>query len=459
MNVFMLGWEFPPFISGGLGTACHGLTRAMSDLGHHVTFVLPRSVDAQTNTHVTLRDAATTGGSHRVVGTDGVEVDRPDLANVSFREIPSTLRPYVGPPVGGAVNQSIVSDVVGPDGGAVADSPNPGVAETEETRDPAAAISPHSGHYGGDMFAEVQRYAAVAVRIAESESFDIVHAHDWMTFPAGLAVARCMGKPLVVHVHSTEFDRSGEHVNQPIYDLERRGVHEADGVIAVSHLTRNLLLARYAAPGERVGVVYNAVDWGDRDAPAPPPIAHDEKIVLFLGRITMQKGPEYFLAAARKVLQHVKNVRFVMAGSGDLIRRSIELAAEMGIGPKVVFTGFLRGHDVARVFKMADLYVMPSVSEPFGIAPLEALSHDVPVLISKQSGVSEVLTHALKVDFWDIDEMANKIIAVLRHTPLQMTLRDHGSFEVRKFTWKDSARKCIGAYERAIQSHARRRAG
>ena len=251
MNVFMLGWEFPPFISGGLGTACHGLTRAMSDLGHHVTFVLPRSVDAQKNTHVTLRDAATTRGSHRVVGTDVVEVDRPDLANVSFREIPSTLRPYVGPAVGGAVSQGRVSDVVAPAGEAATNPPGPVVAETEKEPARVAAGPPHSGHYGGDMFAEVQRYAAKAVRIAESESFDVVHAHDWMTFPAGLAVARCLGKPLVVHVHSTEFDRSGEHVNQPIYDLERRGVHEADGVIAVSHLTRNLLLARYAAPGPR----------------------------------------------------------------------------------------------------------------------------------------------------------------------------------------------------------------
>ncbi|MCH6550795.1 MAG: glycogen/starch synthase [Planctomycetes bacterium] len=190
LNPFACADKCDVEISGGLGTACHGLTRAMSDLGHHVIFVLPRSVDAQKNTHVTLRDAATTGGSHRVVGTDVVEVDRPDLANVSFREIPSTLRPYVGPPVGEGANQSIVSDVVGPAGGAAADSPNPGVAETEGVRDPAAAISPHSGHYGGDMFAEVQRYAAMAVRIAESESFDVVHAHDWMTFPAGLAVAR-----------------------------------------------------------------------------------------------------------------------------------------------------------------------------------------------------------------------------------------------------------------------------
>jgi len=277
-----------------------------------------------------------------------------------------------------------------------------------------------------------------------------------MTFPAGIAVAQALGKPLVVHVHSTEFDRSGEHVNQGIYDIERRGVHLATKVIAVSHYTRNILLGRYAIGPEKVEVVYNAID-NNGKIEVPPSIRRDEKIVLFLGRITMQKGPEYFLQAAKKVLEYNKNVRFVMAGSGDMARQMIELAAELGIGQKVVFTGFLRGDDVARVYKMADLYVMPSVSEPFGIAPLEALSHDVPVLISKQSGVSEVLTHVLKVDFWDIDEMANKIIAVLRHPPLQATLREHGSFEVQRMTWRDSAQDCARVYESAMAAHAAER--
>jgi glycosyltransferase involved in cell wall biosynthesis len=171
----------------------------------------------------------------------------------------------------------------------------------------------------------------------------------------------------------------------------------------------------------------------------------------------MQKGPEYFLAAAKKVLEVMDNVKFVMAGSGDMIRRTIEMAAAMGIGHKVLFTGFLRGGDVEKVFKMADLYVMPSVSEPFGIAPLEAMSHDVPVIISKQSGVSEVLTHALKVDFWDINEMANKIIAVLRHPPLASTLRQHGSFEVRRLSWTDAARSCVQVYQEAVGAmHGRR---
>jgi glycosyltransferase involved in cell wall biosynthesis len=288
------------------------------------------------------------------------------------------------------------------------------------------------------------------VLIAAQEQFDVIHAHDWMTYRAGVAVSAISGKPLVVHVHSTEFDRSGEHVNQTIYDIERMGMHFASRVIAVSHLTKNIVVARYAVPAEKVEVVYNAIDFNGKGPPMPPPIRREEKLVLFLGRITMQKGPEYFLAAAKKVLEVMDNVRFIMAGSGDMARRAIELAAEMGIGQKVLFTGFLRGKDVERVFRMADLYVMPSVSEPFGIAPLEALSNNVPVIISKQSGVSEVLTHALKVDFWDIDDMANKVVAVLRHPPLSQTLREHGSFELRKLTWDGAAAKCVQAYGAAI---------
>jgi glycosyltransferase involved in cell wall biosynthesis len=265
-----------------------------------------------------------------------------------------------------------------------------------------------------------------------------------------MAVAGVKGVPLVVHVHSTEFDRSGLHIDQRIYDIERRGMHSAMKIIAVSHLTKNLITHHYGIDPSKVEVVYNAIESNGNGVEAEKyNIRKDEKIVLFLGRITMQKGPEYFLAAAKKVLEVMDNVKFVMAGSGDMIRRTIEMAAGMGIGQKVLFTGFLRGNDVERVFKMADLYVMPSVSEPFGIAPLEAMSHDVPVIISKQSGVSEVLTHALKVDFWDINEMANKIIAVLRHPPLATTLREHGSFEVRRLSWSDAARSCIGVYEEA----------
>lgn len=451
MRVFMLGWEFPPFISGGLGTACYGLTKAMSSLGTDVMFVLPRPVSTPFSTHVRL--VSPKPGSPLAAPSTEFRLD--EFEHVTFRTVNAQLvNPYQTPAQ--YQQQVIVEKKRVVKAVPVETAPPPQVVVTTPGQ-PAPAPTPNAppappagSHYAGDLFSEIQRYATLATEIARNESFEVVHAHDWMTFPAGLAVAGLSGKPLVVHVHSTEFDRSGENVDQRIYDIERRGMHGAMKVIAVSHLTKSICVQRYGVDENKIEVVYNAIDLnGNGFDEEKYKIHKDEKIVLFLGRITMQKGPEYFLAAAKKVLEVFDNVKFVMAGSGDMIRRVIEQAAAMGIGHKVLFTGFLRGPDVDKVFKMADLYVMPSVSEPFGIAPLEAMSHDVPVLISKQSGVSEVLTHALKCDFWDVNEMANKIIAVLRHPPLASTLRQHGAFDVRKRTWSDAAKQCIEVYDRA----------
>jgi len=299
--------------------------------------------------------------------------------------------------------------------------------------------------YAGDLLAEVGRYARSCRELVRQESFDVIHAHDWMTYPAGLAIAAQSGKPLVVHLHSTEFDRSGEHVQQRVYDIERRGMHESSAVICVSRTTAGVAAERYDVPPEKIAVVYNGVG-ATPGGESAPRTRRGQKTVLFLGRITMQKGPEYFLAAARKVLTLTEDVNFIVAGSGDRLRSTVHLAAEMGIGHKVLFAGFLRGDDVTRAFRMADLYVMPSVSEPFGIAALEAISQGVPVIISKSSGVSEVLRHALKVDFWDVDEMANKIAAVLRHAPLAGTLRVHALAEIRGMTWERAAGQCLAVY-------------
>ncbi len=437
MRVFMLGWEFPPFISGGLGTACYGLTKALDQLGTEIIFVLPTMVQSRYTTHVKLLspDLAMSKAPFKVH----------QLKNVSFRAVTSPLQPYLTSSTYQQRIEQSLAEIQGRRG-------HPG------NRHIGLDLS-GKFDYSGDMFTEVRRYADLAVMLAESENFDIIHAHDWMTYPAAMAVAEMTHKPLVVQIHSTEFDRSGEHVNQPIYDIERRGMHAADRVIAVSYYTRSIIISRYAVPGEKVEVVHNGVErngngsWSLAGPPAAG-IGKDEKIVLFLGRITMQKGPEYFLGAAKKVLEKMDNVKFVMAGSGDLMYRAVEFAAELGIGSKVLFTGFLHGEDVRKIYRMADLYVMPSVSEPFGIAPLEALENDVPVIISKQSGVSEVLHHALKVDFWDVDEMANKIVAVLKYPPLEITLRNHGNFEVRKLRWTDAAEKCLKVYEDVLAQFA-----
>jgi glycosyltransferase involved in cell wall biosynthesis len=381
----------------------------MSNLGTEVLFLLPKPVESQISGHVKL------------VSPQGVPVhgsytyEMEGFDHVTFRTVDARMAPYITPEQYAEETRHQAASAREREALEVA-----GIRT-----DPQAPVAPvpTSGQYSGNLFTEVERYARLATLIASQEQFDI---------------------------HSTEFDRSGEHVDQRIYDIERQGLHYARKIIAVSFLTKNIVTSRYAVSPEKVEVVYNAIEFNGNGPPVPPDIDRDEKLVLFLGRITMQKGPEYFLQAARKVLDVMDNVRFIMAGWGDMIRRTIELANQMGIGHKVLFTGFLRGKDVDRVFRMADLYVMPSVSEPFGIAPLEAMNNDVPVIISKQSGVSEVLSHALKVDFWDVNEMANKIVAVLRHPPLQRTLREHGRIELKKLSWGDSAQRCIEVYKQAL---------
>ncbi|MCA9284401.1 MAG: glycosyltransferase [Phycisphaerales bacterium] len=498
MRVLMLGWEFPPFITGGLGTACFGLTKALDRRGVEVTFMLPRAVDREHSSHVhlvspsgllpalgrvlpptvaaaavTLRRTGVFQGPPSGVEEKGSPKETAGAGGAGFRrvrfiEIPAGFSsPYesapagsVAPPGGAAghpgsaaapfrgaipgVSESVMASMSDREIAVTEAVPEAGIARAS-----SGSSSPVGADYGGDLIAESQRYAMFCVAASAGLPFDVVHAHDWLTFPAGLAIARVTGKPLVVHVHSTEFDRSGLHVNQRIYDIERRGMHGAIKVVAVSQLTKNLCVNRYAMPASRVEVVYNGVDLNPAQV-GMEDIQGKDKIVLYFGRITMQKGPEYFIHAAKRVLDVYKNVKFVVAGSGDQAQRMIELAASLGIGHKVLFTGFLRGKDIQRVFALADLYVMPSVSEPFGIAPLEALGHDVPVLISKTSGVSEVLTHALKVDFWDVDDMANKIVAVLRHPPLGRTLLDHGRFELRRLTWDGAAERCVRVFQEAV---------
>ncbi len=445
MRVFMLGWEFPPFISGGLGTACYGLTKAMSALGTDVLFVLPRPVSTPFSTHVSL--ISPQAGSS--LASPATEFRMDEFEHVTFRTVDAQLvNPYQTP----QQYQQVIKETTKTQRATVVQKPAVAAPPAPPGQPSAQPVTRSSTNYAGDLLSEVQRYSNLAAEVARNEQFDVVHAHDWMTFPAGVAVAAAKGAPLVVHVHSTEFDRSGSNIDQRIYDIERRGMHAAIKVIAVSHLTKSAICANYGVDASKIEVVYNAIDSNGNGAfdAEKYKIHKEEKIVLFMGRMTMQKGPEYFLAAAKKVLEVMENVKFVMAGSGDLMRKTVEMAHAMGIGHKVLFTGFLKHADVDRVMKLADLYVMPSVSEPFGIAPLEAMSNDVPVIISKQSGVSEVLNHVLKVDFWDVDEMANKIVAVLKHPPLASMLRQHGAFEVRKLSWSDAAKRCVEVYESAV---------
>ncbi len=307
-----------------------------------------------------------------------------------------------------------------------------------------------SGRYDINLLTEIKKYALVASVIAAENDFDVIHAHDWLAYPAGIAAKRVSGKPLVIHVHATDFDRSGGSVNPDVYGIEKEGMDNADKIITVSNLTRDIVINRYNIDPDKVVTVYNAVDQISDKENISVERSFDDKVVTFLGRITMQKGPEYFIEASKRVLKEMDNVRFVMAGSGDMMEKMMRRAARLRITDRFHFTGFLRGNDVFSMLSLSDVYIMPSVSEPFGISPLEAMQSNVPVIISKQSGVAEILTHAVKVDFWDIDAMADAIYGILNYPALSRMFIENGREEVIRLKWENSARHVADIYEDVI---------
>jgi len=403
VKVLMFGWEFPPHNSGGLGTACYGLSRSLSRAGAAITFVLPKQMHGYDDKHVKIVFANTKGKKIRV----------------RFENV--LLRPYV----------------------------------SELEYDEYIKRLPDDVNYGLSLYDEVRRYGVRGKAVAEEEDFDVIHAHDWLSFRAGIEAKKVSGKPLIVHVHATEFDRTGGSPNKLIYDEERLGMHAADCIIAVSHLTKNTIIEHYGIEPDKVMVVHNGVDINEFHKELPVALGEvklaGKKIVLFVGRITIQKGPDYFIQAAQRVLRYEPNAVFVVSGSGDMEHRMIRLAADLGIGDKVIFAGFVRGDQLAQLYRAADLYVMPSVSEPFGITALEALANGTPILISKTSGAAEVVEHALKVDFWDVDEMADKIVGVLQSAPLREVMSHFGKSEVRGISWENAAGKCIGVYQTMLE--------
>lgn len=423
----MFGWEFPPHITGGLGTACFGLTKGLVKNGVDVIFVVPKAYGDET------RDG------FRLVNASDVVIDftktetREFWDKIQFMEIGSNLVPYLDPE---EFEKAVTEEKL--------------TEKTEESSVFSKQFS-FSGKYGPNLMEEVSRYAIVASTIAGTNDFDVIHAHDWLTYPAGIAAKQVSGKPLVVHVHATEFDRSGEHVNQPVYDIERQGMTEADLVITVSNLTRQIVIDRYGIPAEKVITVHNAVEPVEKPDTDGVTKHVKEKVVTFLGRVTYQKGPDYFVEAANKILKKDANVRFVMAGSGDLLNKMIRRVAQLKISTKFHFTGFLAGPEVDTMFAMSDVYVMPSVSEPFGISPLEAMRSNVPVVISKQSGVAEVLQHALKVDFWDVDALADAIYGILHYEGLRKMFVRYGKTEVDNLIWENAAGNILQVYNQAVK--------
>ncbi len=429
----MFGWEFPPHIAGGLGTACYGMTRGLARNGVDVTFVMPHASGDEDQRFVDVVNASDVETVFGKVSNDSADI----IEKMSFIHIDSNLVPYLSPEDYETYHDEFVK-----------------TGERRwETSDIWSQRYTFSGKYGANLLEEVARYAIVAAQVARDMEgqFDVIHAHDWLTYFAGIAAKRVSGKPLVVHMHATEFDRSGENINTQTYAIERAGMHAADRVIAVSNLTRNIIINRYGVPADRVVAVHNAVRFTSKDA-ALPERGVEDKVVTFLGRITFQKGPDYFVEAAAKVLKRCPNVRFVMAGSGDMMNHVIRRVARLGIADRFHFTGFLRGDDVNKMFQLSDVFVMPSVSEPFGIAPLEAMRENVPVIISKQSGVAEVLDYAVKVDYWDVDAMADAIYGLVTYPALSKMFSEKGLEEVTSLKWNDAAAKIKRVYEDAIAS-------
>ena len=426
----MFGWEFPPHIAGGLGTACYGIVKGLSHCGVSTMFVMPSASGDEDQSAAQIINASDVP----VQITDTMNVDD-FLDKVQFVHIGTNMVPYLDP----AEFHTLVE---------------------EDRRRQVRDFSVHYGHtykfsgkYGSNLMEEVARYAMVGGTIAmtHKDEFDVIHAHDWLTYMAGIAAKRLSGKPLVVHVHATSFDRSSDNnIDTRVYDIEKRGMEAADKVITVSDLTRNIVITKYGIDPSKVVTVHNAVDFSGRSNVNVESGVKD-KVVTFLGRITFQKGPEYFIEAAAKVLKRCDNVRFVMAGSGDMMNRSIRQVARLGISDRFHFTGFLRGKEVQEMFALSDVYVMPSVSEPFGISPLEAMRTGVPSVISKQSGAAEVLKYAFKVDFWDVDAMADEIYALLKYPALANFASKYGFDEVNTLKWNNAAVKIKNVYESVIK--------
>lgn len=403
----MFGWEFPPYNSGGLGVACYGLTKALAKTDDiEVTFVLPRKIPIDE--------------MYMKFAFAGVETDK-----VKLRSLDTALSAYI-----------------------TSDNYN---------------RTPHGSQYGRDLIAEVMRYGQLAAELTKKENFDVIHAHDWLSFPAGLAAKRVSGKPLILHVHATESDRTGGNGGHPdVTEIEKQGLEAADCIAAVSQFTKDKIIQDYQINPDKIAVVHNGIDATEVfDEQAEHDTKHIEdgldkvkssgqKLVLFLGRFTVQKGADKFILAAKKVLDYLPNTRFLMVGGGDMERELIELAARLGISDKVVFTGFLRGYKRTRVYEASDLFVMPSVSEPFGLVALESLLHNTPVILSKQSGVTEVVKNALTVDFWDVDSLVNLMVSVLQHESLSKTLTDNGKQEAIQATWDKAAERCKEIYQDAL---------
>lgn len=421
MKVLMFGWEFPPHILGGLGTASYGMTRGLSKQEDmDIVFCIPKPWGDEDQSFVKL------------IGMNSTPVVWRD---VSRDYVAERVGKYMDPQLYFDLRDHIYADF-----------------NYMHTND--LGCIEFSGRYPDNLHEEINNYSIVAGVVARQQQFDIIHSHDWLTYPAGIHAKQISGKPLVIHVHATDYDRSRGNVNPTVYAIEKNGMDYADHIMCVSELTRQTVINKYHQDPRKVTAVHNAVDPVSQEVlDIVPHHNPKEKIVTFLGRITMQKGPEYFVEAAALVLSKTKHVRFVMAGNGDMMNQMIQLAAERGIADHFHFPGFMRGKQVYEVLKSSDVYIMPSVSEPFGISPLEAMQVSVPTIISKQSGCAEILDKCIKIDYWDIHAMADAIYSICTRPSLYGYLREEGKKEVDAITWENVGKKIRTIYDAVLKNY------
>ncbi len=438
----MLGWEYPPHITGGLGTACEGLTMALARGGIDISFVVPALLGGERAPHMTLIDSRE--GPSRALRKEGSGVSlSSEIAKSHIKTLFGCYARQEELEIGfNELSQRLM------------DAQVTEIEEAEEVEDEESLTfkkAPHGSRYGGNMMDEVYGFSQRVAQLATKLDFDLIHAHDWMTYPAGVVASRLTGKPLVTHVHSLEYDRSGQTVHPTIHGIERLGIESSGAVIAVSAYTRSVVIDQHPVEGERVFVVHNGVSGKYRRSFRRRTEKKNRgKTVLFLGRITFQKGPDYLVEAASRVIRHIPEVKFIIAGTGDMLPRLVGRVNDLGLQAHFDFPGFLSGSDVERIMRQSDLYVMPSVSEPFGISALEAISCDTPCLISKQSGVGEVLRHALKVDFWDVDRMADLMINALLYPSMRYEMVRNASREAQRLRWGPAAHRTVEVYRSVL---------
>jgi glycogen synthase len=430
LRILKLGWEFPPLVNGGLGIACLGLSRALAK-EVDLTVIVPKSSPDADFPTFSLR------------GLNQLRFEEITTAESRYRfesfaqiqRIPIFLDPYDSGEI--PIELSVITDQK------VATE----ATFSETTRQQLDSFK-IGDLYGSDLPSKVIEFSKIAAKIALLEEFDVIHAHDWMTFLAGVEVKKVTGKPLILHVHALQYDRAGATDHGWIYEIEKYGMEQADCVIPVSRYTAEIIASHYHIDTAKIRPVHNGAD----------PVTtfttkkkFPEKLVLFLGRLTSQKGPEFFLETAARVIAQNPAVRFVVAGTGEKLRPLIETGAFHGLGDHFHFTGFLDRDKVHDLLSMTDVYCMPSISEPFGLSALEAAQFGIPAVISKQSGVAEVLKGALLADYWDVELMSKHINDLLTDEALRARVVAQAQLDIAASTWDAAAAKVITIYQELVR--------